>query len=205
MLIPPPGRAHTRTQPHTDTQDCDKRTESGDDATTKDETEAHRAWGGRRVERHPGKDPRAQSGRGRTNPPTQPTQPSQRQDPRQDPRNALLSQGHKGMGSPPAASHRPHNGPTHSPTTRSPDNVLRSTSKELRTPSLHVVVKVGATWDAGSPGDPYAGPHGWQKSRRAMAQRRRKTHCKTKETIIDLRFSYTKYARWTRTIYSLDC
>jgi hypothetical protein len=123
----------------------------------------------------PWEGPRAQSRRGRPNPPTQPTQPSRRQDPRQDPRNALLSQGHKGMGSPPAASHRPHNGPTHSPTTRSPDNVLRSTSKELRTPSLHVVVKVGATWDAGSPGDPYAGPHGWQKSRRAMAQRRRKT------------------------------
>ena len=97
MLIPPPGRTHAHSRTHTDTQDCDKRTESGDDATTKDETEAHRAWGGRRVERHPGKDPRAQSRRGRPNPPTQPTQPSRRQDPRQDPRNALLSQGHKGI------------------------------------------------------------------------------------------------------------
>ena len=62
---------HTRADRngHEHTTTCDRQTESGDDATTKDETEAHRAWGGRRVERHPGKDPRAQSGRGRPNPP----------------------------------------------------------------------------------------------------------------------------------------
>ena len=60
-----------RTQPHTTRthRTCDKRTESGDDATTKDETEAHRAWGEWRVERHPGKEPHAQSRRGRPNPP----------------------------------------------------------------------------------------------------------------------------------------
>ena len=70
MLIPTPGRcagAHShRTRTH---RTCDKRTESGDDATTKDETEAHRAWGERRVERHPGKDPAPKADAGAPTPP----------------------------------------------------------------------------------------------------------------------------------------
>ena len=38
---------------------CDVQTESGDDATRERETEAHKAWGGWRLERNPGKGPHA--------------------------------------------------------------------------------------------------------------------------------------------------
>ena len=45
-------------------------TESGDDATRERETEAHKAWGGWRLERNPGKGPHALNGRTRgTQPP----------------------------------------------------------------------------------------------------------------------------------------
>ena len=99
------------------------------------------AEAGWRLERQPREGAHhPKGGHGAPNPPAQPTQSPRRREWRQDSRNALLTQRHKGMGSPQAESNRP----TH------------------KQPNAHMTTHAMNTHRRGVGVNQQAGPHGWQ-------------------------------------------